>query len=617
MLKILLLFFLPFISLQAHSPFDDTKDLPVAYEGRFRSLESCARLWLYDMYHKQNLKKNDLEAFFTDDTTAMGLLWKIHFFGHQNWDSSPFFWVHYASVKNYLQLDLLADRFNYIQLKTAIDTNHNIEKAANLEKKATDEIAKLLQELQQFSHYEGSSNNALKPFEDLYHLLKTKGISPNEIAYTLENRFPFIQRLQASGSTLKMLPSKYTQGEWVSLHTFKAKIYDQKTNQLVLSNNFTSFSNEHFKALREAYFELENIILSQAKSHLIALAAKNFANQYHLAYESLAGRRYLQASGKALNYPTQFKLFTETLYYRLPLIEITLIAYALTFILLIVNRKQSRPGFFTLFILGLGFVVHTIVLILRCYILGRPPVSNMFETVVYVPWVAVAIGCIFYVVSRSRIILTAAVMSSFVLLVLLKLTQVDSRLENVQAVLDSQYWLIIHVLMVVGSYGAFAVCGILGHFYLVNNALSNRSVDLLTKIAKGILHTMYAGVALLIPGTILGGVWAAESWGRFWDWDPKESWAFISACVYLLFVHAYTFNYIRDFGLAIGSVAGLMAISFTWYGVNYVLGTGLHSYGFGSGGEWWYFLYIASECLLIAWSIQRHKIHKATQGVKV
>lgn len=602
MLKVLMLLLFSFVSLQAQSPFETTKDLPVAYEGRFRSIDSAARLWLYDTYHRQQLQKSDLEAFHTDEASAMDLLWKIHFLGHKNWDDSPFFWIHYVSVKNYLQLAPLTDRFDFTHLKAAIEANDEIEKTAMHKKKETDEISRLTQELQVFSSYEGSINNSLQPFEELYYEMKRKGISANEIALALEMKFPFAQRLQAAGTSLKMLPSKYTQGEWVSLHAFKAKIYDQQTNQLVPANNFTSFSNEHFIALRKAYFELEQTVLSHAAPHQMMLAATQFADQYRIAFKPLAGKPYRQANGKALTYPNESKLFSETLYYRLPLIETTILTYILALIFMFMSRNQPKLGFLSLLALGVGFLIHTIILILRCYILGRPPVSNMFETVVYVPWVAVVVGLIFYGASRSRIILSSALIASLALLILLKLTQVDSRMENVQAVLDSQYWLIIHVLMVVGSYGAFAVCGILGHFYLIHNSFKNKNTDSSSKIAKGILHTMYVGVALLIPGTILGGVWAAESWGRFWDWDPKESWAFISACVYLLFIHAYTFHYIRDFGLAIGSVAGLMAISFTWYGVNYVLGTGLHSYGFGSGGEWWYFSYVIAESLLIGWA---------------
>ena len=128
------------------------------------------------------------------------------------------------------------------------------------------------------------------------------------------------------------------------------------------------------------------------------------------------------------------------------------------------------------------------------------------------------------------------------------------------------------------------------------------------KLLDALLQSLYVGIALLIPGTILGGIWAAQSWGRFWDWDPKESWAFISSCVYLLIIHAYRFKRISGIGLAIGSIGGLLAISFTWYGVNYILGTGLHSYGFGSGGEWIYYSYVGLELAFIGFCITKFTV---------
>lgn len=592
LILIILLFFghpIQFFStLSAESLFEGTKDLPTAYQGRFRSVDAASRLWLYDMYHRQQLKKRDMPSFNTDDNSALELLWRIHFLGHQRWDNAPFFWVHYATVKTVLKLDTTADRFSFNKLSHALD-NHN----GNFKEK---EIEQLQQQLHLFSEFQGSKNSFQLAYEDFYTQLQKAGVSSNEIAQLLEGRFSFIQRLQASGTTLRMLPAKFTPGEWVSLHAFNIKNYDHKQQRLILSNNFTSFSNKHFDLLRDAYFTLQDAVLAESSREIITLAADHFAEQYKMAYQALAGTPYRLARGKALTYPSELHLQLETLYYRLPLIEAALLAYA--FALILVMFRSLRPTSYLTAVLT-GFAFNTAVLIFRCWILQRPPVSNMFETVVYVPWVAVAIGLIYYAATRSRLILTAAVTVSFALLILLKLTQVDPKLENVQAVLDSQYWLIIHVLMIVGSYGAFAVCGILGHFYLIDSAIKEKTTPASEKIAQGILHTMYAGVALLIPGTILGGVWAAESWGRFWDWDPKESWAFISACVYVLFIHAYLFHYIRDFGLAVGAVAGLVAVSFTWYGVNYVLGTGLHSYGFGSGGTFFYFLYVASECLFI------------------
>jgi hypothetical protein len=159
--------------------------------------------------------------------------------------------------------------------------------------------------------------------------------------------------------------------------------------------------------------------------------------------------------------------------------------------------------------------------------------------------------------------------------------------------------------MVVGSYGVFILAGVLAHIELI------RKQDKIP--ASPLLPLLYLGTIALIGGTILGGIWAAQSWGRFWDWDPKESWAFVSSCIYLLLIHAYRFGKISTFGLAVGSILGLIAISFTWYGVNYILGTGLHSYGFGSGGEYWYYGYIGAEMLFLAWVTRKYRLAKLSR----
>ena len=121
MLKLLFLFLVIFNAVHAdsNSPFETTKDLPVAYQGRFRSLESASRLWLYDTYHQQQLKKNNLSAFHTEDPSALTLLWKVHFLGRNDWNDSPFFWIHYASLKHLLSLNSHTDRFSFKTLDTA------------------------------------------------------------------------------------------------------------------------------------------------------------------------------------------------------------------------------------------------------------------------------------------------------------------------------------------------------------------------------------------------------------------------------------------------------------------------------------------------------------------
>lgn len=687
-LQVLLVLFLSFAGqAAAASPFETTKDLPIAFQGRFRSLDSAARIWLYDLYHLDRLKQEHLTGFQTEQRSALDLLWKVHFTGHAFLDKAPLFWIHLASLKSLLGIDPLQSRFSYDELNQAIyqdqegnlrmvrylllyefakayrspanrskseklemrhlapglwvairknelvvaaspshapwhfihpgmhiaDMPINFEFAVKQNKRLSEDFLQLIQTLQEYENFTGSQLNNEVSFEEGFRRLKQQSLNPREIAKNLEENHPLHTRLQKAGSTLKMLPSRNGEGEWFSLHALTIKRYDQNLQALVPVENFTLFSDEQFEKIRRHYKELESAALQlythyfedgqqlDAREHL-AQAVDRFSQTMSEAYRTIAGMPYKEASSKSLNYPSFWQLRAETLYYRLPLIEISLIGYAAALLLFLTAYTLGRKSldFWAGCFLLLAFIFHTTILVLRCYVLQRPPVSNMYETVIYVPWIAMIVGFCLQRLLSSRIPIIAACAASLALLILLKLSYGDVRLENVQAVLDSQYWLIVHVLMIVASYGIFIVSGVLGHYFLFSLFKNRQEDTTLRFIAKCILQTMYIGIALLIPGTILGGVWAAESWGRFWDWDPKESWAFISACIYLLIIHAYTFRKIHDIGLAIGSIFGLMSISFTWYGVNYILGTGLHSYGFGNGGERYYFGYLAIELIIIA-----------------
>ncbi len=637
---------LPLFS-QEISPFASTAELPAAYQGRFRPVEVVSKSWLYQVYHKDSLKTDDLAPFNAENNSALDLLWRIHFLGHHPFDLAPLFWVHYAEIKSLLHLPAAQDRFSFSDLNKAIYESKETQVALlrklllftfiqeyhapsnrtsrekielknlipglilKLEKNAlviaetpkqmpwkfllpglvvdpdgrqsvislqhpnknlVDEIVRLLQEMRVYSSY-GPSESSSEAAD-----------------------LPLLTQLRQSGTTLKMLPLKMVKGEWVSLHALKI---------MTPTENFTSFSDHAFENIRAAYLNLEHAVLHKPyEPASIEQMAKRFSEEFHEAYAELIGQPYQIAANKSLFYPGFTTLKLEQLYYTIPLIEIAIVLYLLALICEAwpkssLLKKKHRLNNLSLSLLIAAFLVHSLVLAIRCYILHRPPVSNMFETMIYVPWAGMAIGFIFYFKSQMRFVLLMAAAGSVALLILLKLTAADAQLENVQAVLDSQYWLIVHVLMVVGSYGAFIVSGILGHLFLLSLFYYRQENGHTRQLARGILYTIYVGTGLLIPGTILGGIWAAESWGRFWDWDPKESWAFISSCVYLLIIHSYTFRYIRDFGLAVGAVAGLMTISFTWYGVNYVLGTGLHSYGFGKGGEWIYFGYLLLELIFI------------------
>lgn len=654
------------------------KSLPTEFKGRIRPIDAYARLWLYDLYHFEEIKDEHRDLFHQTNESAQEFLWNIHFLGHEQWAKTPLFYIKSPALKSLLSLDGQQDRYALQELEQKIYSNpktstafltpflidgfikaysdsSNRSKSEKIElakmaaglwvmfhgddiviaavpqtspwnqfKKGsvliqegrqligskpqlnagtTEEGMKLLSSLSLISQLRGVDANTNKILETAILELQDQGISPKEIALILEEKYPLYQRLSQSDSLFKMLPSQRSDGEWLPLKALETQIYDPKTSTLVPVGNFTIYSDAHFEAIRSSYLALKDTVVKRQKDSINFLS-QNLSQELQRAYLSIASKPYRESSGKALYYPTKGQLSSEVFYYEYPLTFFILVGYLSAFIFFCLGTKWPRwnQGGFGTFILT--FILHTCVLGMRCYILNRPPVSNMFETIIYVPWISSSAGIMFYLIFRNPLILSISSFAAIILLAVLQMTHLSSSLENVQAVLDSQYWLIIHVLLVVGSYGAFILSGILGHFYLILTTFKPHAISS-HLVSRWTLQSMYLGVAMLVPGTILGGVWAAESWGRFWDWDPKESWAFISICIYLIWIHAYRFQHIRDFGLAIGAVTGLLSISFTWYGVNYILGTGLHSYGFGSGGDGIYYLFLLSDIafLLGVWWI--------------
>lgn len=502
--------------------------------------------------------------------------------------------------------------WHHLRIGLPIATNFSLPVNVSKDSNTIVEIEKGLSNLMQFDNLRKSFNDDI--YNTAYEALANQNLSAKEISLRLEKQHPLTQRLNQSGELFKALPGKFQQGKWYSLDALHAKIYNPKSGTLEPTPNFTLYPDFLFEEIRKKYFALEKAVFAHHAAVEIGVLKDEIAKLLMAGYQNLAQKKYGEAIGKDLTYPSLRQLHAENLYTRYPLILFCMLGYALALLFFSLSLWFKRPSLFSaaFFILLTTFLIHSLLLCLRCYILGRPPVTNMLETLLYVPWVSVAISLILRLFLASSFPLIASASASLSLLILLQLNFYPSELENVQAVLDSHYWLFIHVLMVVGSYGLFLLSSLLGHIYLLGMVYCKRETTPLALMAQSILQTLYIGVALLVGGTLLGGVWAAQSWGRFWDWDPKESWAFISICVYLLWIHAFRFGKIHNYGLAVGSILGFLSISFTWYGVNYILGTGLHSYGFGSGGSFYYYCYLFAELIFLAASVQGYRLTKET-----
>ena len=287
------------------------------------------------------------------------------------------------------------------------------------------------------------------------------------------------------------------------------------------------------------------------------------------------------------------KIKTEILYNHYDIFKSLFSWYmyagTLMFIVLIVQIFKSNnkainisASVFKWIVIGL-FALHTLGLIARWYISGHAPWSDAYESMIYVAWATMLFGLLFGRKSDLTIAATAFVTS--MILMVAHWNWMDPAIANLQPVLDS-YWLMIHVAVIVGSYGPFTLGMILGLtvlFLMIFTNKENKAKMLINIKELTIINEMAltVGLVMLTIGNFLGGMWANESWGRYWGWDPKETWALISIMVYAFVIHMRLVPGLRGrFGFNLASILAFSSIMMTYFGVNFYL-AGLHSYASG------------------------------------
>jgi ABC-type transport system involved in cytochrome c biogenesis permease subunit len=235
-------------------------------------------------------------------------------------------------------------------------------------------------------------------------------------------------------------------------------------------------------------------------------------------------------------------------------------------------------------LMAFTFVIHTIALALRMHLSGRPPVTNLYSSAIFIGWGAALLGLTLERIYKIGIGNLVAAVAGFATLTIAHILSADGdTMEVLQAVLDTQFWLATHVTCITLGYATTYVAGLLGLIYIIEGVFTRRLTEergrSLTRMIYGIVcfATFFSFI-----GTVLGGLWADDSWGRFWGWDPKENGALMIVLWNALLLHARWGGIVRARGIAVLSVFGNIVVSWSWFGVNQ-LGVGLHSYGFTSG----------------------------------
>jgi len=357
--------------------------------------------------------------------------------------------------------------------------------------------------------------------------------------------------------------------------------------------------------------------------HNHSTVADNFFNAYAAALQKAATSKDYTHAGHLLNelatfqnenggqiMPSESKISAEILLNKLNVFTRLAVFYMLLGIAFLcflflsvfkpnVNLKKVYLVLFSLLIAG--FALHTIGLGLRWYISGRAPWSNGYESMIYIAWTSTLAGVLF--TRKSFGGLAATMVLAATILLVSTLSFLDPEITPLVPVLKS-YWLTIHVSLEAGSYGFLMLGAIIGLINLILMVFMKESnKERVKRIVKEMSYiselTLIGGLFMVSVGTYLGGVWANESWGRYWGWDAKETWALVTILVYAFILHMRLIPKMKGlFAYNVATIFGLASVIMTYYGVNYYL-SGLHSYATGDPIPVPSWVYIVVVCIIV------------------
>lgn len=445
-------------------------------------------------------------------------------FNTRNWNEEPFVLVSYRPLKELAELDLEQKHFSFQELMT---------------------------------------NKKLAAVVDLAHekQFNEQDLNRDEReALTIEERLNLLYT-SVGDQSLPIVPHPTDiKGKWAGFNN-ATELYDV----------------EKFATLVGDFAMVQQTVLNGGINHLSMLTG--------ITDELKTGLRHLSPD----IYPSDFVLAREAHFNHFHPFAKAWQLYGLAFIAMLISLwvKPWNIYWTAMGLFSTGIAVQTYGFFLRMQIAGRPPVTNMYESVVWVGFGIAAIALIFELITRNRYyILAAAPLSVMCLILADSLPAVlDPSISPLVPVLRDNFWLSIHVPTIALSYASFALAMGLGHVAIGNYLFTPNASSRLKMLSQLNYRVLQVGVLLLTAGIILGGIWAHFSWGRFWGWDPKETWALIALLCYLAPLHGRLVGWIGDFGVHVSSIISFNAVLMAWYGVNFVLGTGLHSYGFGTGGS--------------------------------
>ena len=572
-------------SLSAESFF--VSDIPIQEGGRIKPLDSFARNQSLAFYGKRKIKHEDLSAIdwllnlFThpekgldqkvfnlrnpEVVNALGLTWTNNFHKYSYNELFP-------GIEK--QLPLIREIFEKKEVDRDVFESQLVEIYQNV-MKFREIVSSLSCLLPLFSVYDSDLASSLhvEPGQliSYAHVMSHRGslfetsqgiltkpesewsVSEKEVALLLYN----LQQTSSDdfAKALKIIPPSKndSSGLWLSpWELFDGRLIEPHQDKIIKS------LESYLLARFENNIENQNIALSSYKTGLISHVGKK------VDFSILSKERWLNEAD----------LFTNSLVF-----------YLLGFILLGISW-MIKPVIFknvAFCSIIIGFCLHTLGIYLRMVIMSRPPISTLYETVIFVGVVIVLISLIIEYIRKDGLgIFIGSISGSLLHYVGFGYAADGDTLEMLVAVLNSNFWLATHVTTIILGYGTSLMAGLIGHIYLIEKIRVPKDSVRLKSIYNNMFGVTLIALFFTLFGTILGGIWADQSWGRFWGWDPKENGALLIVLWQLMMVHMRLSGLAKPDKFALGMVLNNIVVIMAWFGVN-LLSIGLHSYGFASG----------------------------------
>lgn len=535
------------------------------YNGRFEPAQSLA----YDVMHKISRKDNfDIPG--KGSMNAIQVLLDM-MINPEFWEQQKIIYVREKSVQ-----DIIGIRGKYASMLDFVDHNGQYK-------------------LQEYD-------------ENAFRKKQSEQNSFDKEIIKVDERINIFQ-MALKGNMLKIFPQQGSaNNKWISYDDIAAK--EPLTGVITVINqdlrldplNYNTFMTAYLKAVSTGDYSRADKMLGYISS-----MQRNSDNGGYLASES--------------------KINAEILYNKLQIFIVLRNVYSILSVVLLLlafidnlwvkkNKIITWSLNISIIALGIAFLYHTFGMIMRWYLTGHAPWSNGYESLILIAWGGLLAG--FSFARYSKITLAATALLAFFTLMTASHSSYDPQLTNLQPVLKS-YWLIIHVATLTISYGFLGLGFILGmmnlFIILIKTVKNNKRLDLIvTELTYINEMNLIIGLMLATVGTFLGGVWANESWGRYWGWDAKETWALIIVLAYSLVLHLRFIPKLRsNYVFSVASVASFGSVIMTFIGVNYYLSKGLHSYAAGDTPVfpiWAWILILSVIALMVFAGLKQRFINK-------